>query len=120
MENLLTLAAKIPTEAAAWKYLEKRRWQGKPVCPHCGVIDGHYLLRAKGNDLIVFQILDPAELTFPFDRPANFQDLESGERIPLVPEQLQAIPLLPTRREGRVRGGAPTPSLSSSYPDPLL
>jgi transposase-like protein len=49
MENLITLAAKIPTEAAAWKYLEKRRWNGRPVCPHCGVIDGHYLLRAKGT-----------------------------------------------------------------------
>jgi transposase-like protein len=49
MENLITLAAKIPTGAAAWKYREKRRWQGKPVCPHCGVIDGHYLLRAKGK-----------------------------------------------------------------------
>ncbi len=49
MENLLTLAAKIPTETAAWKYLERRRWNGKPVCPHCGVIDGHYLLRTKAT-----------------------------------------------------------------------
>jgi transposase-like protein len=49
METMLTLAAKIPTEAAAWKYLEKRRWNGRPVCPHCGVIDGHYLLRSKAT-----------------------------------------------------------------------
>jgi transposase-like protein len=49
MENLITLAAKVPTETAAWKYLERRRWHGKPVCPHCGVVDGHYLLRAKAR-----------------------------------------------------------------------
>jgi len=48
------------------------------------------LLRAKGNDLIVFHLLDPAELDFPFDQPANFQDLESEQRIPVVPEQLKA------------------------------
>ncbi|MGZ6976005.1 MAG: transposase, partial [Acidimicrobiia bacterium] len=49
MENLITLAKKVPTEAAAWKYLERRRWNGHPVCPHCGVIDGHYLLRTKAT-----------------------------------------------------------------------
>ncbi|MSR07780.1 MAG: DUF58 domain-containing protein [Gemmatimonadetes bacterium] len=53
------------------------------------VVSAVNLLRAKGNDLIVFQIMDPSELTFPFDRPANFEDLESGERIPLVPDQLR-------------------------------
>ena len=46
-------------------------------------------LRAKGNDLIVFQILDPAEVDFPFDQPVNFEDLESGERVPVVPDQLR-------------------------------
>jgi uncharacterized protein (DUF58 family) len=47
-------------------------------------------LRAQGNDLIVFQLLDPAELNFPFDQPVNFEDLETGERIPVVPGQLSA------------------------------
>jgi uncharacterized protein (DUF58 family) len=46
------------------------------------------LLRARGNDLIVFQLLDPAELEFPFSDPTNFEDLETGERIPVVPAQL--------------------------------
>ncbi len=53
------------------------------------VIAAANLLRAKGNDLIVFHVLDPAEVDFPFDQPANFQDLESGERIPVVPERLR-------------------------------
>jgi transposase-like protein len=30
------LALKVPTEAAAYEFLEQLRWDGKPVCPHCG------------------------------------------------------------------------------------
>lgn len=43
-------------------------------------------LRHRGNDLIVFHVLDPAELDFPFDEPSAFEDLESGESLPVVPE----------------------------------
>ena len=53
------------------------------------VIEAVNLLRTKGNDLIVFQVLDPAELDFPFPDPANFEDLESGQRIPLEPDHLR-------------------------------
>ena len=45
-------------------------------------------LRHKGNDIIVFHVLDPAEIDFPFEEAAHFEDLESGERIPVVPETL--------------------------------
>ena len=45
------------------------------------------MLKNKGNDVIAFQILDPAELNFPFDEAAHFEDLESGERIPVVPDR---------------------------------
>ena len=54
------------------------------------VLDAVNLLRANGNDIMVFQVLDPAELDFPFPDAANFQDLESGERIPVVPENFRA------------------------------
>ena len=47
------------------------------------------LLRARGHDVIVFHVLDPAELTFPFDEAAPFVDLETGERMPIVPETLR-------------------------------
>lgn len=53
------------------------------------VVKGLARLRHKGNDLIVFQVLDPAEIEFPFDEAAHFEDLESGERIPVVPETLR-------------------------------
>lgn len=46
-------------------------------------------LHHKGNDVIVFHLLDPAEVDFPFEEAAQFQDLESGERIPVVPEKLR-------------------------------
>lgn len=48
---------------------------------------GH--LRRRGNDLIVLQVLDPAELNFPFAEASSFEDLETGERIPVVPDRLE-------------------------------
>jgi uncharacterized protein (DUF58 family) len=47
-------------------------------------------LRARGHDVIVFHVLDPAELTFPYESPASFQDLESGTMVPIVPAELAA------------------------------
>jgi uncharacterized protein (DUF58 family) len=46
-------------------------------------------LRHKGNDVIVFHVLDPAEVHFSFDEAAQFEDLETGERMPVVPETLK-------------------------------
>ena len=45
-------------------------------------------LRFLGNDLMVFHVLDPAEIEFAYDDASSFQDLESGEQIPIVPEAL--------------------------------
>ena len=42
--------------------------------------------RSLGNDVIVFHILDPAEISFPYNEPSRFEDLESGEHVPVVPE----------------------------------
>jgi uncharacterized protein (DUF58 family) len=39
-----------------------------------------------GNDLVVFHVLDPAEIEFPYDEPSRFVDLETGEEVPVVPE----------------------------------
>ena len=46
-------------------------------------------LKFLGNDLIVFHVLDPAELDFGYDDASSFQDLESGEQVPVVPESLR-------------------------------
>jgi uncharacterized protein (DUF58 family) len=40
-------------------------------------------MRSRGNDVIVFHLIDPAERDLPWSAPANFEDAESGERMPL-------------------------------------
>jgi uncharacterized protein (DUF58 family) len=47
-------------------------------------------LRFRGHDLIVFHLLDRAELEFEYVEASAFEDLESGEQIPVVPEALAA------------------------------
>jgi len=42
--------------------------------------------RILGNDLVVFHVLDPAELEFPYRDASRFEDLETGEELPVVPE----------------------------------
>ena len=46
-------------------------------------------LRFRGNDVIVFHVLDPSELDFTFPDASSFEDLESGVQIPVVPEGLR-------------------------------
>lgn len=43
-------------------------------------------LRVRGNDLILFHLLDPAEIDFPYDQPSDFADLETGARVAVSPE----------------------------------
>ena len=38
-------------------------------------------LRHGGHDVIVFHIMDEAEVTFPYDGPVQFEDAESGETV---------------------------------------
>ena len=52
-------------------------------------IDALKPLSYGGNDLVVFHILDPAEIDFPYDEATSFQDLETGRKMPVVPEKLR-------------------------------
>lgn len=47
------------------------------------------MLRGRGNDLMVLHVLDPSEREFPFTESTNFVDLETGERMPVIPEYLR-------------------------------
>jgi uncharacterized protein (DUF58 family) len=49
------------------------------------VIEGLKHFRFKGTDVIVFHVMDHAELTFPFERAARFRDLESDEEVTAIP-----------------------------------
>jgi uncharacterized protein (DUF58 family) len=46
-------------------------------------------LRARGHDVILFHVLDPAERDLPGEGAATFEDAETGERLPLRPEALR-------------------------------
>ena len=43
-------------------------------------------LRFIGNELLAFHVLDPAEIQFDYTDASAFEDLESGEQLPVVPE----------------------------------
>ena len=47
------------------------------------------VLTACGHEVILFQVLDPAELTFGFERAAQFYDLESGRDLYIEPALAQ-------------------------------
>jgi len=49
------------------------------------VIRGLKHFQYRGSDVLVFHVLDPDELEFPFDRTTRFEDLESGEEVVAVP-----------------------------------
>jgi uncharacterized protein (DUF58 family) len=46
-------------------------------------------LAFRGNDVIVFHLLDPAELLFDFDKSAQFVDLETREEMHVIPDFLR-------------------------------
>ena len=49
------------------------------------VIRGLKHFQYRGTDVIVFQVLDPDETEFPFERATRFEDLETREEIMAVP-----------------------------------
>jgi uncharacterized protein (DUF58 family) len=52
--------------------------------------DGLKALRGKKHDIIVFHILDPAEIEFPFSEHAVFVDMESAEELRLDAARMRA------------------------------
>jgi len=49
------------------------------------VVRGLKHFQFRGADVIVFHVLDPDEIEFPFDRATRFEDLETDEEIMAVP-----------------------------------
>ncbi|MEX0789245.1 MAG: transposase, partial [Actinomycetota bacterium] len=47
--SIPSLAESIPDEAAAYEYLERLRWDGRPVCPHCASVGEHYFLKPRNG-----------------------------------------------------------------------
>lgn len=53
------------------------------------VIEALKHFRYRGTDVIVFHVLDPHEIDFPFDQAARFRDLETAEEVVAVPEAVR-------------------------------
>jgi uncharacterized protein (DUF58 family) len=49
------------------------------------VIRGLKHFQFRGTDVIVFHVLDPDEIDFPFERPTRFEDLETSAEVMAVP-----------------------------------
>src|SRR5919107_1219613 len=49
------------------------------------VIRGLKHFQFRGTDVIVFQVLDPHETEFPFERATRFEDMETSEEVMAVP-----------------------------------
>jgi uncharacterized protein (DUF58 family) len=54
------------------------------------VFDAVGPIRFRGNDVVLFHVLDPQEIDFSFTEASSFEDLESGDQMPIVPGKLAA------------------------------
>jgi uncharacterized protein (DUF58 family) len=53
------------------------------------VVRGLKHFQYRGTDVVVFHVLDPDELRFPFSRASRFQDLETTDEVMAVPERVR-------------------------------
>jgi uncharacterized protein (DUF58 family) len=53
------------------------------------ILAGLKVLKAKGNDIMCFHIMDDFELTFPFDEMAQFEDMETQDKMHVIPDYIR-------------------------------
>src|SRR4030095_16731223 len=53
------------------------------------ILAGLKILKAKGNDIMAFHIMDDFELTFPFEDMAQFEDMETTDKMHVIPEYVR-------------------------------
>ena len=54
------------------------------------VFDAVGPIRFRGNDVVLFHVLDQKEIDFSYTEASSFEDLESGDQMPIVPTKLAA------------------------------
>jgi uncharacterized protein (DUF58 family) len=91
------------------------------------VLEGLKHFRYRGTEVIVFHVLDSAELRFPFEQAARFRDVETRQEVLAVPgavrdSYLRAIGELQDRYRRELRlAGIDYVALDTSQPlDPAL
>jgi uncharacterized protein (DUF58 family) len=86
------------------------------------VIKGLRHLKFRGTDVVVFQVLDPDELTFPFKGSSKFKDVETSAEVVADParvrtEYLRELAGLTLRYDRELRGaGIDYVQLDTSQP----
>lgn len=86
------------------------------------VIRGLKHLKFRGTDVVVFQVLDPNELTFPFRGASRFRDVETDQEITAEPSAIRTAYLrelagLTLRYDRELRGaGIDYVQLDTSQP----
>jgi uncharacterized protein (DUF58 family) len=86
------------------------------------VVKGLRHLKFRGSDVVVFQLLDPHELTFPFRGASRFRDVETGDEVTADPASIRAAYLrelagLTLRYDRELRGaGIDYVQLDTSQP----
>ena len=86
------------------------------------VVKGLRHLKARGTDVVVFQVLDPHELTFPFTGSARFTDVETEDVVIADPSRartdyLRELATLTLRYDRELRGaGIDYVQLDTSQP----
>ena len=85
-------------------------------------IKGLRHLKYRGTDVVVFQVLDPNELTFPFRGASKFRDLETAQEVVAEPstarkDYLRELAGLTLRYDRELRGaGIDYVQLDTSQP----
>jgi uncharacterized protein (DUF58 family) len=54
------------------------------------VVGGLKHFQFRGTDVIVFHVLDPDEIDFPFDRATRFEDLETSDEVTALPRTVRS------------------------------
>jgi uncharacterized protein (DUF58 family) len=86
------------------------------------VIKGLRHLKFRGTDVVVFQVLDPNELLFPFRNASKFRDMETSQEVVADPskarkEYLRELAGLTLRYDRELRGaGIDYVQLDTSQP----
>ena len=53
------------------------------------VVRGLKHFQFRGTEVVVFQVLDPDEIEFPFERTTRFEDLETADEVMAVPSMVR-------------------------------
>ncbi|MBN2493300.1 MAG: DUF58 domain-containing protein [Deltaproteobacteria bacterium] len=82
-------------QQAAKIFVERSRRRGMLVLlsdlfdPAPDVLASYKMVAARGHEVVVFHVLDPDELDFPFEDPSQFESMEDERRVLAFPREVK-------------------------------